>query len=454
MHRAVESAGALGRLRDALVERTQGLLNTEGGPSEDGMSHSQYAPMPCYCACLCAGCKQPCLVSWAAGQAYSRGSLLRLACRLCQLLGAQQRALRELSAFASAATELTPPSSTLNHPSMASALSAANSALLDAHKSLSQALEKLDAAAMRAPTLDTSAALPESGAPAPAVRGGPNSAWRPPLLFTNELLAAMRAAADAIATVEADVAACGRVAVTGLDVPELAGDPTVARLHPALPRFQAALSSAEQACVAPLAAQLAAPAAQSALADVGSATAAQSAQPGAGDSVAALAAAVEATLQQALVWAQGPFDVAPSGGTAAFAAALQRVSGVLSARAVPALVSALTQCACALQQPLPARLPQPLLQQLSRVLSMVDTVRAGLWAALMSAVTLHSAGTRLTVLSAATFVAYMKDGFGRGEADEEEGETEGGADGEGALVYIFAWMCPPCLRARAHFACA
>ena len=361
---------------------------------------------------------------------------MRRICRLAQLLCAQRRALRELSDFAVAATELTPPASCLNHPALASALAVANDAFLAAHTSLCDALATLEAA-----TLLVSAR--HSGSP-DACNNSSHYMKLAPVLFTDELVAAMRGAAAAIAAAEADVAASGRRAVPGLNTPELAGELTVARLHPALPRFHAALVSAQNSCHVPEATQPCPSAAQASHAQQDAV--APQRTPAA--CAIALAAAVEAALQQALLWAQGPFDTPAENGSAAFVAALQRVCSLLSARAYPALVSALSQCAHALRQPLPGPLPRPLLQQLSRVLSMVDTVRAGLWATVMSAVTLHSAGTRLTVASAAAFVAYMKDGFGRGEADEEDGETEEGAAGEGAGA--------PCLaiRARAAIHCA
>lgn len=72
MHRAAESADALGRLRDALAERTQGLLNTQGDPGKDGMSHSQCASL--LSSCLCARVTRLCHVMWPSRQAHTRGS--------------------------------------------------------------------------------------------------------------------------------------------------------------------------------------------------------------------------------------------------------------------------------------------------------------------------------------------------------------------------------------------
>ena len=73
--------------------------------------------------------------------------------------------------------------------------------------------------------------------------------------------------------------------------------------------------------------------------------------------------------------------------------------------------------------------PHELAGQLAGVLSMLDVHLAGVWAAAMHAVCLHAACTQLAVLSVAAFVAFLKDGFGSGEA--EDGGDGGGDAGAG-----------------------
>jgi hypothetical protein len=354
-------------------------------------------------------------------------------CRLLDLLRQQHTLLTDLSSFASDSADMIPPAASLNHPSLTKAFAAAAATLKSVTYSLSKAATFLYTAVSAAPVATLSSGVTGGLLAAPS-EGVPRAGIPEPLVCTRDVLAAMRDAAAALETAAGEVRATGGHVTRGLDTPEITGDLTVARLHPAWPRLQAALDEAAASCALgtlPVA-----------TAATGEATAA--ADDGSG-AVASLAASTEDALRSTIIWAQGP-DVSsardrntPPTSSGNYTESSERLCRLMTAPALFALVKALEATARTLQPPTPP-MPPRLVRQLRGVLGMINALCGGLWAAVMHGVIMHDAGTRLLVVSTGAFVAYMTDGFGSCEVETGQDADDGTEQGEGgAFCLTFPW---------------
>jgi len=146
---------------------------------------------------------------------------------------------------------------------------------------------------------------------------------------------------------------------------------------------------------------------------------------------------LEAALCGMLKWGQSlPPPVLAADEEAPNAAVLAaRLASHMAASASCGVVSTLAEClsrAVALASIGGERLPAALHAQLRHLAGMATLTEAALRAIITHSVLLHSSLSHLTLMSAAIFVAYMRDGFGKGEGEEAEGEGDGeGGTGEG-----------------------
>jgi hypothetical protein len=337
-----------------------------------------------------------------------------------------------MSSFAKDAVSLSPPPACLNHPNLAKAFSVATATLRSVNSSLSRASATLEATVAAAPVATSSLPPPSTLVDSVVAMAGA-FADTEPIIFTRGVLDAMQGATAALSTAAAEVHSAGGYVAQGLDTPEIRGELTIARLHPAWPRLRAALDAAAAACAVsanPIVA-LAPDAAD------GEATVTGRRETlGHPATLSSLGAAVEEALQSALIWAQGP-PAAPgsprttTASEGSFAECSASLCRLLASPTLLALVRALEATGCELNAPVPP-VPQALLHQLRMVLGMVNTTLSGLWAAIMHGVIMHDAGTRLLVVSTAAFSAYMADGFGAGEAEEGGVEDDCVQQGEGS----------------------
>jgi hypothetical protein len=311
-------------------------------------------------------------------------------CSLAEVLQQQITSLPVLCDAINSAISLCPPCSALGHTAVTRALARANAAL----------------SGIRAPLVATRAAVDAAVAATPVDSAAPCTP-KPPLIFTQRLVAAMEAAAGTLAAAAADAAACGSEKIDGLDAPEIEGPLTIRQLHPAWAPLQRALDAARDA------ARLPEP---------------DDTEPSSSTELSAtLPDAIEASLRAVLLWSQGPRVDAPA-AMPSLTTCTYRLAALLTTPILSTLRANLEAAA----RPAATSLSPPLRAQLTTLLSMVDILLAGVWAAAMHVVCMHAACTQLSVLSAATFVAYLKDGFGSGEAEEDEDNDGDGGEGEGA----------------------
>lgn len=314
-----------------------------------------------------------------------------------------QHGVQESRLFMQQLQTLCPPSDTLRSKALAQRLNGANKTLAGLLESVSHADQQLRAAVAAASPLrrtHVACQLPIQ-----------------PVVFTRSLVEAMKNAGSVLEECHRVAVETGGSTIPDLRLPVTSSSLTVRHVFASWTTFETLL---EQVVADVAAARTCRPC-------TGAPSAATHLPSVQGVGAEQFASSVEASLQHTLLWAQEAtkLQTEEPGWGAAHAVAV--LKACMQAPSIDKLSCALDSCAQLAGQ-LAGSDAQvlALVSQLQGVLPLVRTVLVALRAALVHAVLLQVALSQLTLVMIAVFVSYVKEGFGEGVAEEQDGPDGAG----------------------------
>ena len=324
-----------------------------------------------------------------------------------------QKGLHSTGQFMQQLQALCPPSNALKSRSLAQRLNVANQDLAvslqkvrDAEKQLSTAV----AAASPLRRTQVACKLPSC-----------------PVVVTSSLAQAMHGAASVVEECHRAAVETGDVPVPAEAVPEVSGSLTVRHVFPSWRELEVLVGrvAEEVGC------------ARAQHSPTTNATERDQAPSAPEADVQKFANCIEASLQCTLLWAQQASKPPREQDSLGAPEAVAVLQAFVQAPAVDKLACALASCMQIAGQ-LPAADAQvmALMLQLRAVLPMVRTVLVSMRAAIVHAVLLQAAFGHLTLVMIAVFASYVKEGYGEGISEEQEGPDGAGTGVCLPLTYL------------------
>lgn len=312
----------------------------------------------------------------------------------------------ELQLFMQQLQTLCPPSSTLRSKPLAQTFKKAKQAIAGLLESLRSAQEHLNAAVAAASLLGRSHSTCDIHCK--------------PAVFTATLLQAMHATAVALKDCHTVVHETGSSTVAEMVLPATQKSLQVRDIYPSWTRLE---TLTEQIMADVVRARADGPPTDETTSEVPEAKCIAARDDG-DNAVKEYADCVEQSLKNTLRWAQEAVKAHTEIGAPL---AVSVLSACTQAPSLEKLCAALGSCA-QFAGKLPGSDPRvaALVAQLRGVLPMVRAVLIGLRATVVHAVMLQMALSQVTLVTVAVFHAYVKDGFGEGVSEEQDGQ-----DGEG-----------------------
>lgn len=331
-----------------------------------------------------------------------------------------QNGIQDCRHFMQQLQALCPPSNMLRSRALVQRFNGAKQALAASLENICHAEKQLSTAVAAASPLERTHAI--------------CSLPSQPVVFTPSLVQAMKSAASVLEECHRVVFETGGTAIPDLMLPVISGNLTVRHVFPSWKELEGLVGQVV-ADIADIAGTV------SPETDAPMPSAPEPISSAAEADVQQFAHSIEACLQYTLLWAQeAPKPHTELDGLGA-AQAVAVLKACVQAPSIDKLADALASCA-QFAGKLSGSDAQvvALVSQLRGVLPMVRTVLVAMRAALVHAVLLQTAFSQLTLVMIAVFVSYVKEGFGEGVTEEQEG-ADGAGTGAPLLTCHHVTIC-------------